>query len=115
MSPSTLPTTLANDRWDGARPCPRRSVIHILQEVIPGEHSQVLSDSSQPMKASLFCRGNTAGAVMVGSAGTRALASLPKARTEATEESSRPDILVGVVPSFLGEVRKHHEGGGRAN
>jgi uncharacterized membrane protein len=48
------------------------------------------------MKLSLFCLGNTAAAVMVGSAGT-ALESCNKAEAESREIRSRANIFAAVV------------------
>lgn len=55
-------------------------------------HSQVLFNSRYPMKLSLFCLGNTAAVVMVGSAGT-AVERCHKAEAESTTIRNRPNIF----------------------
>jgi hypothetical protein len=45
------------------------------------------------MNPALFCRGRTAGAVMVGSAGTPATAKAAKVKAERADKVYRPDIV----------------------
>lgn len=61
-------------------------------QVVFVHHSQVLFNSRYPMKLSLFCLGNTAAVVMVGSAGT-AVERCHKAEAESTTIRNRPNIF----------------------
>jgi hypothetical protein len=45
------------------------------------------------MNPALFCRGRTAGAVIVGSAGTKATAKAAKGKAERADKVYRPDIV----------------------
>lgn len=63
-----------------------RGVEHMLSDV------HVLLNSRKPMNLSLFCLGNTAAAVMVGSAGS-AVESCHKAEVESNSKGSSLNIV----------------------
>lgn len=70
-------------------------VLVVAQAHKKSRHSQVLLNSTHPMKSLAFCRGRTAGAVMVGSAGTACpRASIAQAVAERRAMGSRPVMVV---------------------